>query len=472
MGDSNIRQGLLAAVKGDDHLVAFPDKLLFQFHDAKPYNIDIPITPAAVTYPKTAEQVAEIVRYASAAGLKVQARSGGHSYGNHGIGGVDGAVVIDMKHFQQFSMNKSTWNATIGAGTLLEDVTRRLYDAGHRAIAHGVCPQVGTGGHLTIGGFGPMSRMWGPALDHIIGVQVVLADSSIIHASSTEHPDIFFAIKGAAAGFGIVTEFTVRTHPAPEEVVRYSFSVELGSFGSTAQTFKNWQSFVSNPNLSRKLYTQVTLCAVGMIVSGVFTGSREEFDSLNLEGVFPHHVKSKVAVFRDWLGLVVHWTEDIGLHLVGGIRCAFYSKCLAFKTSDLMPSSCIDSLFHYLDEAEKGTPLWFLNFELQGGAANDIPMGDTAFAHRDTLIYSESFGVDIAALSPTTRKFVTGINEVITTAMPNTVFGSYPGYVDPALPNGQESYWGPNLQKLERIKREIDPKDVFHNPQSVRPATT
>jgi hypothetical protein len=84
MGDSNIRQGLLAAVKGDDHLVAFPDKLLFQFHDAKPYNIDIPITPAAVTYPKTAEQVAEIVRYASAAGLKVQARSGGHSYGNHG----------------------------------------------------------------------------------------------------------------------------------------------------------------------------------------------------------------------------------------------------------------------------------------------------------------------------------------------------------------------------------------------------
>jgi FAD binding domain/Berberine and berberine like len=389
-----------------------------------------------------------------------------------GIGGVNGAVVIDMKNFQQFSMDKTTWNAVIGAGTLLDDVTKRLYNAGRRAIAHGVCPQVGTGGHLTIGGFGPMSRLWGPALDHIIAVQVVLADSSIIHASSTENPDVFFAIKGAAAGFGIVTEFTVRTHPAPEEAVRYSYSFEHGSFSSMAQAFKNWQSLASNPNLSRKLYTQVTFCGLGMIISGTFLGSRKEFDSLNLEGVFPRHDKSEVIVFQDWLGLVVHWTEDVGLHLVGGIRCAFYSKCLAFKTSNLMPSSCIDSLLHYLDKAEKGTALWFLNFELQGGATNDIPQDATAFAHRDTLLYSESFGVDIAALSPITKKFVRGINDAITTAMPNTVFGSYPGYVDPELPNGQEAYWGSNLPKLERIKRQIDPKDTFHNPQSVRPATS
>jgi len=176
-------------------------------------------------------------------------------------------------------------------------------------------------------------------------------------------------------------------------------------------------------------------------------------------------------VLKDWLGLVTHWTEDLGLHLVGGARCAFYSKCLAFKASDLMPSSCIDSLFDYLDGAEKGTALWFLNFELQGGATNEIPPDATAYAHRDVLYYTESFGIDIGRVSKTTRHFITGINEVITTAMPNRAFGSYPGYVDPELPNGQEAYWGPNLPKLEHIKRAIDPKDVFHNPQSVRPAT-
>jgi hypothetical protein len=375
-----------------------------------------------------------------------------------------------MKNFQQFDMDKSTWIATIGAGTLLDDVTKRLDNAGGRAIAHGICPQVGTGGHLTIGGFGPMSRMWGTALDHIVEVQVVLADSSIVRASTTENPDVFFAIKGAAAGFGVVTEFKVRTHPTPGDAVRYSYSFEEGSFQSMAQTFKDWQNFISNPALSRKLYTQVTLFAAGMIISGTFFGSQEEFDSLNLQSVFPNHQKSKILVFKDWLGLVAHWTEDIGLHLVGGTPCAFYSKCLAFKPSDIMPSSCVDDLFNYLDTADKGTLLWFLNFELQGGATNDIPTNAAAYAHRDVLFYMESFGIDIGRVSHTTRNFITGINDTITTGMPNTTFGSYPGYVDPELPNGQEAYWAPNLSKLEHIKRAIDPKDVFHNPQSVRPA--
>ena len=72
-----------------------------------------------------------------------------------------------MKHFQQFSMDRKTWRATIGGGTLLGDVTKRLHDAGNRAISHGTCPQVGIGGHATIGGLGPTSRQWGSALDHV-----------------------------------------------------------------------------------------------------------------------------------------------------------------------------------------------------------------------------------------------------------------------------------------------------------------
>lgn len=369
-------------------------------------------------------------------------------------------------------MDTSTWHATIGAGTLLDDVTKRLNDAGGRAIAHGICPQVGCGGHFTIGGFGPMSRMWGTALDHIIAVQVVLADSTIVRASATENPDVFFAIKGAAASFGVVTEFTVRTHPAPTQAVRYSYSIEEGSFKSMAQTYKDWQTFILNPDLSRKLYAQVTLCGLGMIISGTFFGSKEEFDALNLESIFPQQHKSSIIEFNDWLALVIHWTEDVGLHIVGGTRVAFYSKSLAFKPSELLSSSCVDSFFSYLDTAKKGTLLWFMNFELQGGATNDIPTDAASYAHRDVLLYTESFGIDVGKVSETTRNFLTRMNEIITSSMPNVSFGSYPGYVDPALPNAQEAYWGTNLPKLERIKEAIDPKDIFHNPQSVIPASS
>ena len=55
-----------------------------------------------------------------------------------------------MVNFQGFSMDTKTWQATIGAGSLLGDVTQRLHDNGARAFAHGVCPGVGLGGHATI----------------------------------------------------------------------------------------------------------------------------------------------------------------------------------------------------------------------------------------------------------------------------------------------------------------------------------
>ena len=67
-----------------------------------------------------------------------------------GLGGDSGEVAIDMVNFQGFSMDTTTWQATIGPGTKLGPVTQKLHDSGGRAFAHGVCPGVGLGGHATI----------------------------------------------------------------------------------------------------------------------------------------------------------------------------------------------------------------------------------------------------------------------------------------------------------------------------------
>jgi hypothetical protein len=80
---SSLVQKCLSNAVGND--VAFNSDHLFQLLHVKPYNRDIPSVPAAVTYPKTAEQVANIVKCAVDSGLKVQARSGGHSYANYGM---------------------------------------------------------------------------------------------------------------------------------------------------------------------------------------------------------------------------------------------------------------------------------------------------------------------------------------------------------------------------------------------------
>lgn len=82
---SPIETCLTAAVGGNGDLVAFPSKVLYQIQDVKPYNMDIDVHPVAVTYPKTADQVSEVIKCATAqAGYTVQARGGGHSYANYG----------------------------------------------------------------------------------------------------------------------------------------------------------------------------------------------------------------------------------------------------------------------------------------------------------------------------------------------------------------------------------------------------
>lgn len=369
---------------------------------------------------------------------------------------------------KQFSIDHFTFHATFGSGVLLSDVDKYLHNACGRAISHGTCPQVGLGGHATIGGLGPTSRQFGMALDHILEVEVVLANSSIIRASETQNQDILFAIKGAAAGFGIVTEFTVRTEKEETEAVRYSYTFVFGYTGARASLFKRWQSFVSNPSLTRKFASIFTILPGSVVVSGTFFGSKAEYDSLDLEGKFPGYTNWSVVIFRDWLGLLSSWGEDLILDLGGGVPASFYSKSLSFSERRLISNSTIDDLFQYVDTINEGTLLWFLIFDLAGGATNDVPSDATAYAHRDVLFWMQSYAVSLGPVSKTTYNFLDGINDLLTKPYPGVDFGAFPGYVDPRLKYARQAYWGPNLLKLRMIKSMTDPNDVFHNPQSVQ----
>ncbi|KAJ7780247.1 hypothetical protein DFH07DRAFT_467953 [Mycena maculata] len=450
--------------------VSYPQDILYETLDVKPYNTNIPVTPAAVTRPGTAEDVAQIVQCAVASAVKVQARSGGHSYGNYGIGGEDGAVVVDMVNFQQFTMDNTTWQATIGSGTLLADVTSRLHDAGGRAIAHGTCPQVGIGGHATIGGLGPISRQWGTALDHVLEVEVVLANGTIARANATQNPDILWVVKGAAASFGIVTEFVFLTRPEPSSAVIYSYKFEFGDFAGLAPTFAAWQDIVADPNLDRKLASEVIIYELGMIISGTYFGTQDEYDALNFTGrLVGTNATASVSVLDDWLGIVGNWAETEALQIVGGVSGPFYSKSLTFKATTLIPANGIQDLFNYFDSADKGTLIWFAIFDVEGGAVNDVAQNATAYAHRDAQFYMQTYAVGVGALSNTTTAFVEGMSSAIMDSMPGVQFGAYAGYVDPKLADGPQEYWGTNLPRLESIKATIDPGDVFHNPQSVSP---
>lgn len=159
---------------------------------AKPYNLRLAYTPAVIVVPTTTKHVSDAVICASQNGVKVQAKSGGHSYASFSSGGQNGSMVIDLENFHDISVDANGL-AKAGAGVRLGNLALAIYNSSKRALPHGTCPGVGLGGHATHGGFGYSSRSWGLTLDTISAMDVTLANGSNIHATATSYPDIFYA---------------------------------------------------------------------------------------------------------------------------------------------------------------------------------------------------------------------------------------------------------------------------------------
>jgi len=459
---------LKAVCNGRSDCVAFPTNWFYQLDWVKPYNLDLIVVPAAVIRPDNAEDVAGAVKCAAKHDRAVQAKSGGHSYANFGTGGEDGAVMVDLVNLQDFKMDEDTWEASFGSGFRLGELDEYLHENGGRAMAHGTCPSVGIGGHATIGGLGPMSRMWGSALDHVEEVEVVTANGEIVRANYTENADLFFGIKGAGSNFGIVTEFKVHTHPEPGKVVEYTYSISFGSPEEMADVFEDWQALAGDPDLDRRFSTLFIVHPLGALVTGTFYGTAEEYEETGIAGRLPGGGDVNFQLVG-WMASLAHQAELGGLQ-IAHTPTAFTSRSLAFKESDLLNNDAIGDIFKYIEDADKGTLAWAIMWNSEGGAMGDFMEGNS-YPHRDKVIMYQSYVVGFPSVTSTTHGFVDGLQERIQEGAPNAN-STYAGYIDPTLTReeAKEFYWGQHLTRLREIKAKWDPKNVFRSPQSIEPA--
>ena len=105
-----------------------------------PFNLRLPFTPAAVAVPTTLAQVQASVKCGVQAGLKINPKSGGHSYAAHSLGGENGHFMIDLKYWNTVVVDNATQIATVGPAGRLGNIAQSLYAQGKRAFSHGTCP--------------------------------------------------------------------------------------------------------------------------------------------------------------------------------------------------------------------------------------------------------------------------------------------------------------------------------------------
>ncbi|MBE3043509.1 BBE domain-containing protein [Candidatus Bathyarchaeota archaeon] len=234
-----------------------------------------------------------------------------------------------------------------------------------------------------------------------------------------------------------------------------------------APVYAAWQDLISDPALDRRFASEFIVEPLGVIITTTFFGTEDEWEESGIPDRIPTGGVVSAAV-SDWLGGLAREAGNEALY-IGDTPSPFYSKALGFSEEDLLSRESIDTLFQYIDDADKGTLIWFVIFDLTGGAINDVPLESTAYPHRDKLMFYQSYAIGLGALPDATTEFVEGVHKEIQKGAGPGANSTYAGYVDPALGAAtEEVYWEGHADLLRVVKGEWDPEEVFWNPQAVR----
>lgn len=166
------------------------------------------VKPARVVVrPASAEEVSAAVKFATANKIPLVVHGGGHS--SSGASSSSDGLVIDLARLNHVEVDPVKRTATYGGGSRW----RHVDEAGAKhglATVGGTVNDTGVGGLTLGGGYGYLTPRYGLAIDNLLGVQIVLADGSIVEASKTENPDLFWAVRGAGQNFGVRNLLTER----------------------------------------------------------------------------------------------------------------------------------------------------------------------------------------------------------------------------------------------------------------------
>ncbi|WP_040797945.1 FAD-binding oxidoreductase [Nocardia higoensis] len=177
-----------------------------------PWNVAVDQRPAAVAVPTSVEQVAAVIRAATDAGLRIAPQSTGHGAGPLADVPLDDVVLLKLSRFTGVTVDPQARTARVLGGTLWQDVLAAAAPHGLTAL-HGSAPDVGVAGYLLSGGLSFYGRTHGLAANSVRAFDVVLHDGTVAHASATENPDLFWALRGGGGNFGVVVAIEIDLLP-------------------------------------------------------------------------------------------------------------------------------------------------------------------------------------------------------------------------------------------------------------------
>lgn len=426
------------------------------------FELAIQHRPALVVLPENAQEVITAVEFARGQSLPVAIQATGHGQ----LWSCDGGVLVNTCRMRQVAIDPVHSTARVEGGAQWKDVLPRAQEHGLAPLC-GTSPEVGVVGYTLGGGTGWLARKYGYAADSVTAIEVVTGEGQLLRATAGENADLFWALRGGAGSFGIVTALEFRLYPVaqvyggalffPVERAREVFAAYTAWCAELPDSLTSTiciqhippMPFVPEPLRGRSVVA-VQLCYAGTEQEGAQLVSplRELGPMLDFVGMMPFSEVGRIA------------SEPVDpMHTFIGTQ-----------TLAELPAELFEQVIEATADPAR-TSLAIVAFRHIEGAYRRLPENASAVSRPDAKYLMISVGVvmappmkprvaaDTRALVETTRPWCTG-----------TPIRNFVTWNASERAEELELFAAAKYERLARIKEQYDPLDLFRFGLPVVPA--
>jgi FAD/FMN-containing dehydrogenase len=415
--------------------------------------------PALVARCTGVADVMAAIRFAREHDLELAVRCGGHSMG--GFSTTEGGLLLDLGGLRGVRVDPEARTARVAGGSLLRDLD-------HEAQAFGLATPVGVVGHTGVGGLtlgggmGRLQRRYGFTVDNLLSVDLVTADSSLVHVSEEENPDLFWGIRGAGPNFGVVTSFEFRCHRVGPGVVQGWLTYPIDRAQEIVPLFRELAS-----SAPQEMFLSIQFAMSGpdeppeiagrpVVILGAAHSGRAEDAERDLRPLRETRPLKEEILPKTYLEMQGANDETFAWG-----RRVYTKGGYLDGLSDELVGTVISQIERARGEVNIG--LW-----AQGGAVARVPDDAMAFTgHTAAFWIGAEATWDDAARD---EEFVGWGRSAWDAVKPFTAAGAYVNdLVEASEAIARSAYGDAKYDRLVALKRKYDPDNIFRLNQNVKP---
>jgi FAD/FMN-containing dehydrogenase len=420
----------------------------------KVWNGMIDKRPALIARCTGVADVVASIAFARQHDLLVAIRCGSHNAAGHAT--CDGGLVIDLSPMKGIRVDAARRRVHAQGGVLWGELDRetQVYGLG---TTGGAVNDTGIAGLTLGGGIGWLMGQYGLACDNLVSADVVTAEGQAITASESEHPDLFWALRGGGGNFGVVTSFEYQPHL----VGQWLAGMVIYPRSMARDVLRAQRDF------AQSACPDQAISFVGLMTSP--DGDPIVAVPMGYHGPLDEGERVLGPLRR--LGTPL--ADDIGPRSYVEVQSIFDPAIFPHGMERYWKSSFLkDPGDHVLDIAleyadQMVSPHSMILLYMVHGVASRMPAKSTAFGLRDRL-----WNLDVIGqwTEPTEgEQHIKWVRECWGALEPYDSGGVYVNHLAGDEPERVRAAYGHNYDRLVAVKQQYDPMNVFRQNQNIRP---